>query len=258
MEVVKNINNNFKSKYYKFYNSKNNNIYIIHNNDKTIFYINGKQLCIFKNEININDNLFMILFSITKQFLYINLNESINELNYYDKILNYINDKNEKLKIIIKKYLYEKIDIKIINNQFFDNFKDLILYTCENIEIYCLENNIKIKTYMIDELNNFNNYLIDNINNEEKQLFNNKIKINNIKDINDLYNKIINIININYNNFINKKFNDIKNNENIELIRRFLIDELYEYITNVYNIDIVLIDLYINFFCYFDKFDVNN
>ena len=269
MDINKNLNNIYEFKFYKFYNNKDPNNYIIYNKDFSTFFYNNKQLCDFKlNDVNKkllsnNKNLFMILYNATCHFLDIDIKYDTKNMKIYDNYLNkqnedYLNKQNKEIsksREHIKDYLIKLLKININYEElFFENFKYFNEYVCEEIENNCIENKLKLKKYILNELMNFDKYIFDNITNKEYELLNKKkSKFNNLIEIQTFYNDKINIINYYFNKLINEKCSDDKHDIIINKIKKIYFYELCDYISEIYDIKNDILELYLNIYSYFDK-----
>ena len=134
-------------------------------------------------------------------------------------------------------------------------FKGFNSYVCDEIEKICLENKIELKKKIIDELNRLDEYIINKLSEEDKiKLDRVKGKINLFSEIINFYNEKINIFNKYYNNYVNDILSEYKHEKIINHIRNIYVNKLCEYISDINNIELDMIDLYINFCSYFDKF----
>jgi hypothetical protein len=263
MDIKKYINNIYEFKFYKFYNDNNPNHYIIYDKKKSELYYNNKKICEFNmNDINKKilskkNELFMILYNSTCHFLDIDIKYDIDNLKNYDDFLNekINNNNNNELKEIIKKYIINKFNLTSNNEGLFiNNFKYFNDCVSEEIVNKCIEDKIKIKKYIIEELTNFDKYLLDNMTNEEYNMLNKtKHNFKNLNDIHIFYNIKMNIINLYFNKLINDRCNNDKNDILINYIKNIYFYELCDYITEIYDIKNDIFDLYIKLYSYFNK-----
>ena len=231
---IKSFNNN-NDKIIIFYDSYENNLYILHN-ILNLKNLNNEE---FKNKFNFFNNYFIYILDIYKIY---NDEYNIININYKDSIIFY-NEKNNNNNLDYSNELFSANNFFIINNKLYSN-KLTYIYNLNENKFYnetykmnlnfnnnkdnCLFIKYKNKIYYYNLDNNINSNKEDynlnlikyktkfknNINNDNKieKIINNKNN-NSMNDKNnnkeDIYDELFNL------NFFNKKKVDIKKEKNV-------------------------------------------